>query len=66
MLHKRCFGVELSGSFGRDKKQYGGTLLDTILKYINQSLSCGNFVKNPLHYHLDLNLETIYLSVSTH
>lgn len=47
MLHKRCFGVELSGSFARDQKQYGGTLLDTILKYINQSLSCGNFVKKP-------------------
>ena len=47
MLHERCFGVELSGSFARDQKQYGGTLLDTILKYINQSLSCGNFVEKP-------------------
>ena len=35
---------------------------ETLQKYRNQSLSCGNFVEKPSTFRLDINLETDNLS----
>ena len=40
--------------------------IDILRKYRNQSLSCGNFVKKPSRFRLDINLETDNPSKTNH